>query len=293
MNTIVCIGNFDGVHRGHAALIAHAAGHGTPWVWTPAPHPRSVFGQTFGLLTLCRDKTALLHAAGAGQVRYLPFRRICLLTHREFEAELAAHRPDGICIGADFRYGRGRTGDADTLRRAGFEVRVFDDERCADGLRIASARIRAALGAGDLCTAEHLLGRPWSLTSRVVHGRRLGRELGFATANLPPGRLLMPRAGVYAVQVTLPDGRIGPAVANLGLRPTVNGTRALCEVHLFDFAENLYGQRLRVTLHSFIRDERRFADLPALRTQIAADASVAAERLVAVVATHRTAGLRF
>lgn len=278
MNTIICIGNFDGVHRGHAALLHHAAQHGRVEAWVPAPHPQRLFGSINGLLSGVRQKTALLHAAGAERVHYFNFRKACLLTHVEFEALLHQAQPadtlGGICVGSDFRYGRGRLGDVDSLRRAGFSVHVPDDTRCVDGVRIASQRIRAALLDGDLPHVRALLGRPWVLPGRVIHGRQLGRTLGFPTLNLAPGPLLLPRAGVYAVRVLL-EGRVLHGVANFGRRPTLNGTRPLCEAHVFDFDEDLYGRRICVEPVCFLRDERRFDDLASLRDQIAQDVAAA------------------
>ncbi|MFK7886845.1 MAG: riboflavin kinase, partial [Gammaproteobacteria bacterium] len=184
-----------------------------------------------------------------------------------------------IVTGYDFRYGRAREGDVERLRedgrRAGYEVEQISAQRDGE-LVISSTAVREALAAGDLDAAHRLLGKRYSMSGRVVRGQQLGRTLGFATANLRPGRRVLPLEGVFAVQVC--DGatlRRHPAVASLGTRPTVNGQGHLLEVHLFDFQGNLYGRRLRVSFVKKLRDEARFASLEAMTEQMHRDASEA------------------
>jgi riboflavin kinase/FMN adenylyltransferase len=183
-----------------------------------------------------------------------------------------------LVIGDDFRFGRDRAGGFDTLQAAGarhgFEV-AETPTRTIDGLRVSSTAVRAALAAGDLPLATRLLGRHYGMGGRVVEGRRRGRDLGFPTANLRPGRRVLPVTGVFAVLVHGVAEAPWPAVANLGVRPTVDGDEPLLEVHLFDFSGDLYGRRIMVDFVARLRDERRFDNLDELAAQMQRDAGQA------------------
>lgn len=291
---VVALGNFDGVHRGHGAVIGTAAGWagrlGCPLgVLTFEPHPRAVFqpGLAPFRLTPLRNKARALAQGGVDLLYVARFDRQFL--HQSAEDFIDRVLVGGLAArvvvaGTDFRFGHRRTGDLALLARhgapAGLTVVGVDAFRDADGGTVSSTRVRAALQDGDPGLAARLLGRPWEIEGRVVEGDRLGRQLGFPTANVRFGAFLRPRFGVYAVRVALEGWEEGPlvwrpGVANLGRRPTLNGLDERMEVHLFDFAGSLYGRRLRVQLHSFLRGEQKFSDLEALKVQIALDAAAA------------------
>ena len=184
-----------------------------------------------------------------------------------------------LLIGEDFRFGAKRAGDIALLKRLGprygYEVEVLPAFARA-GVRVSSSAVRAALAAGDLAGAEGLLGRPYSISGRVVHGRKLGRELGFATANVQLKHNRPPLAGIYAVRVHGVGTASRPAVASLGVRPTITASgRAVLEVHLFDFSADLYGAHMRVEFLHKIRDEEKYSDLDALKAQIERDCEAA------------------
>jgi riboflavin kinase / FMN adenylyltransferase len=292
---VVAIGNFDGVHLGHQALVAAARRvaepHQAVGVLTFEPHPREVFDPTGAPKRLMRvtDKAIALARLGVDELIVLNFdTALCQMDPDHFAREVLARAlgVSHVVVGEGFRYGARRLGDVATLHASGlahgFSVtEVASVERL--GVRVSSTGVRAAVAAADLAMAETLLGRPYSLAGRVGHGQRLGRELGFPTANLR----LHPRAGVrngiYAVQVRGVPGFCGtlPAVASLGTRPTVGGVEPLLEVHLFDFSGNLYGHRIEVEFIAWLRDEERFDSLPALVAQMHADAHRAREILAA------------
>ncbi len=284
---VATIGNFDGMHRGHQAVIRQvvdeARSRGRPAVLvTFEPLPHEYFGGRGRVprLSRLRDKLAVLRGLGLDRV-------VCL----HFDARLAAMPADGfirrvlveglglrhLVIGDDFRFGRDRAGDFALLERAG-RAHGFSVERTRtyrlDGERVSSTRVRRALEAGELALAEHLLGRPFRVSGRVFHGDRRGRELGFPTANLAlPGG--SPLRGVFAVRVSGAGLAERPAVANVGRRPTVGGERLQLEVHLLDFQGALYGRLLEVAFCRRLRDERRFDGLAALRDQIHDDVAAA------------------
>ncbi|TBW06574.1 bifunctional riboflavin kinase/FAD synthetase [Azotobacter chroococcum subsp. isscasi] len=286
---VVTIGNFDGVHRGHQAILARlrerATELGLPGcVVIFEPQPREFFAPDSAppRLTRLREKLELLAAEGVDRVLCLAFnRRFCQLSAQAFVQSVLV---DGLGVrhlevGDDFRFGCDRAGDFAFLRQAG-AAEGFTVEAAVtvevDGLRVSSTRLRAALHHGDLPLAERLLGRPFSLCGRVLHGQKLGRQLGTPTANVQLKRRRVPLGGVYLVSTEL-DGRCWPGVANIGVRPSVAGDgRAHLEMHLLDFAGDLYGRHLRVTFHHKLRDEERFSSLEALKTAI--DADIAAAR---------------
>jgi riboflavin kinase/FMN adenylyltransferase len=283
----VALGNFDGVHLGHVQVLrtAHAARPDLKLaVLTLEPHPREVFRPDDPpfRLTLERERAALLADLGVALLYELRFDDAFSETTAEAFVTEVLHRGIGarhLVCGPDFAFGHRRGGDAAFLaRRAealgiGMTVApVLGDEAGP----ITSTRIRRALQDGYPERAAADLGRFWTIAGTVEHGDARGRSLGFPTANVPLGRHLEPARGVYAVTVRLADRSRHRGVANIGRRPTVNaGHESRVEVNLFDFEGDLYGQELAVSLHAFLRSERRFAGLDALRTQISADAAEA------------------
>ncbi|GAB2778309.1 bifunctional riboflavin kinase/FAD synthetase [Halomonas shantousis] len=281
---VATIGNFDGVHRGHQAILdqlkGRAAALGLPvTVVVFEPQPREFFAgdQAPPRLTRLRDKVELLAAHGAERILCLPFNEALRgLTAREFIDRVLVEGLGvrHLVVGDDFRFGCDRAGDFTLLRQVGAEcgfgvehTRTFtlDDER------VSSTRVRTLLASGNFAQAARMLGRPYRLSGRVVPDRQLGRTIGVPTANLPlPPRPLALR-GVYAVMVGLPDGRECQGVANIGWRPTVGSSRPVLEVHLFDFDEDLYGQRLDVMPCARLRGEIAFDGIEALKRQIHAD----------------------
>ena len=284
---VVVLGNFDGVHLGHAHLLrtAHAARPDSPLaVLTFEPHPRELFrpeDPPFRLM-LAAERAAALAQAGVAILYELAFDPA--FSHMPAEAFVAdvLHRGVGarhLACGPDYAFGHRRGGNIPLLAtRAealgiGFTAIPFLTDESG---QISSTRIRRALQDGYPERATALLGRPWSIRGVVARGEQRGRTLGFPTANIALGCHLEPARGVYAVHATLPDGAVIPGVANLGRRPTVNdGTESRLEVHLFDYAGSLYDLDLSVSLHAFIRSEQKFAGLDELRSQIAADAAAA------------------
>jgi len=280
------IGNFDGVHRGHRALIervvAKAVESATAsCVLTFEPHPREFFSPDAApaRLTRLRDKLELIAATGVERVHVVRFdARFAALSAARFIDEVLV-RGLGVfrlIVGRDFRFGAGRAGDFAALEHAagrdGFALEAMPDVSF-EGERVSSSAVRTALQAGDFAQAERLLGRPYTISGRVVHGARLGRGLGFPTANIALAQR-PPLAGIYVVEVD----ELGPGVASVGLRPTVNPVATpLLEVHLFDCDDELYGRRLRVRFLRKLRDEAKFDSLPALREAIARDAAEARE----------------
>lgn len=282
--TVALIGNLDGVHIGHQALIretcALAATLGAP----PAailfdPHPTRVFrdGVRPFLLTTLPERIRLLGAYGIERALILPFiPALWQQTPQAFIAETLHARLGlrGVVTGADFQFGRDRAGNADmlhTLAKAhGMAVKAVPLVGLGPAQRTSSSEIRRALEGGHIELATQMLGRPWRIKGEVVQGQALARTLGTPTANIPLGEHLRPRFGVYVVEVDIDGRRVG-GVANIGTRPTVGGTDERLEVHLFDFAGDLYGRQLGVDLLGFIRAEQTFDGLDALTAQIARD----------------------
>lgn len=297
---VLAVGNFDGVHRGHRMLIETAeriAGDmGAPaGVLTFEPHPRVLFRPDTPpfRITPPADKLRLIAATGAEITVVLPFTaELAGMTAADFVLDILVRRLRiaHLVIGFDFCFGQGRGGDIAVLRymgeMEGFGVTVIDpvgDNDCKPGEGFSSSAIRRALQAGDAASAASQLGRPWSVTGTVAKGDQRGRTIGFPTANLSLGDYLRPALGVYAVDVVLDDGRLVPGVANIGRRPTFGKLDENLEVHLFDFAEDLYGRTIEVRLLAHIRAERKFAGLDELKAQIAAD-SAEARRITAASA---------
>lgn len=287
---VATIGNFDGVHRGHQAILTRvrerASELGVPSCAVVfEPQPREFFAPETAPARLARlrDKIELLKAAGIDRVVCLAFnRRLRELSAAQFVQQVLV---DGLGvqhleIGDDFRFGCDRAGDFEFLQQAGMAA-GFTVEAAATvelaGLRISSTRVRDALAAADFALAERLLGRPYSIRGRVLHGQKLARQLGSPTANVQLKRRKAPLQGVYLVSAEV-NGQRYPGVANIGVRPSVTGDgRAHLEVHLLDFAGDLYGQNMTVAFHRKLRDEQRFASLEALKKAI--DADIAAARV--------------
>ncbi|MBW8268265.1 bifunctional riboflavin kinase/FAD synthetase [Caldovatus sp. SYSU G05006] len=289
----VALGNFDGVHRGHVAVLraAHAARPDLRLAaLTFEPHPREHFRPDDPpfRLTLPEVKVALLGAHGARIVYVIPFTAEFAAMPAEAFVEQVLHRGIGarhLACGADFAFGHRRGGDVAFLAREaekrGIGLTVVPHLADAGG-PISSTRIRRALQDGYPERAAEMLGRPWEVRGRVEHGDKLGRTLGWPTANMWLGRHLEPARGVYAVRVALPDGTLREGVANVGRRPTLGGDpKTRLETHIFDFAGDLYGQKIGVRLEHFLRPDERFADLAALKAAIARDAEEARRVLAA------------
>lgn len=295
----VAIGAFDGLHLGHQALIGRALARARerqlePVVLSFEPLPREYFQRALGVprLMTAREKIERLRAMGVDHVGLLRFDRALSETSAEdFVRELLVERLAAreVWIGPDFRFGHGRRGDLAMLEAMGSELGFSAhtiDPVSVGGERVSSTRVRAALSQGDHATAHALLGREFSISGRVIHGQKLGRTLGYPTANIPLGKRLPPVHGIYAVRVTGAGLRDWPSVASLGTRPTVNGRELLLEAHLFDFDGDLYGQRLRVDFVGKIRDEARFANLDDLTARMHLDA-VEARRILSETLTYQ------
>lgn len=277
---VLAIGNFDGVHPGHQALIAQAKAQAAARktraaVMTFEPHPREFFKPDDPpfRLTLLPMKARLLAALGVDDIFAPPF-------DAGFAAQSAAAfmdflrdrlEPESIVVGADFAFGKGRGGGIDTLREM-FDVTVVKPVTCPQGAVYSSTRIRALLQEGKLQEAAALLGRPWEVEAEVVHGDKRGRELGFPTANQQVDRYIRIPYGIYAVRVMV-EGWTAPraGVANFGIRPMFKIRRPIFETHIFDFNGDIYGKDMRVEPVKFLRAERAFDDLDALVRQMKQD----------------------
>ncbi|MFT5781735.1 MAG: riboflavin kinase/FMN adenylyltransferase [Pseudomonas sp.] len=285
---VATIGNFDGVHCGHQAVLQRLRERASELkvpscVVVFEPQPREFFSpQTAPVrLTRLRDKLELLAAAGVDRVLCLAFnRRLRELSAEQFVQKVLL---DGLAvqhleIGDDFRFGCDRAGDFAFLQQAGQQHGFTLEEAVTveqGGSRISSTRVRDALASADFAEVDALLGRPFQIAGRILHGQKLARQLGAPTANVQLKRCRVPLSGVYVVSVEL-DGVCQPGVANIGVRPSVQSDgHAHLEVHLLDFAGDLYGRHLSVTFKHKLRDEQRFASLDALKTAIAADVAAA------------------
>ena len=323
----IALGNFDGIHRGHQQVVKpilqysgrasnsnlslktdQETGSTYATVVTFNPHPKEFFsGESQKLLTTLGEKIAQLEQVGIEQLILLPFdRNLALLSPQQFVTEILVKELAAslISVGENFRFGYQRAGTVADLQaiasQYGISVNITSIQNCQEG-RISSSAIRQALAAGDVDTANRLLGRAYSLTGKVVTGQKLGRTIGFPTANLQvsPHKLL-PRRGVYAVRVKilppsnhdrllssleqsgaikisydqLATTRETWGVMNIGNRPTVMGKTDTVEVHLLDWTGDLYGQTITVELGQFLRPEQKFPSLDALKTQIANDCKI-------------------
>jgi riboflavin kinase / FMN adenylyltransferase len=279
---VVALGNFDGVHRGHQAVLARAAAlaaaHGAPLgVVTFDPHPARYFapGAAPFALTTTAQKLARLDALGVDTAFVLGFDAALASTSADsFIADVLIGQLGvaGAVAGYDFTFGKGRAGNTQLLKSAGLPVDIVEPYGGADP--VSSTRVRERLMAGAPDEAAALLGRWWQVAGVVGHGDKRGRTIGFPTANIALGDYQRPRLGVYAVRMHV-GGRVLDGVANLGRRPTVGGQDERLEVHLFDFDGDLYDQAVDVDLLAFIRPEQTFDGLPALKAQIARDSAAA------------------
>lgn len=277
----LAIGIFDGVHRGHQALIEEAKADaaktgGTAVVMTFEPHPMMFFQRSEPPLRLSSPglKERLLSRQGVDHLVVLPFETSRAgQTAEEFVEDLrGACRPlGGIVVGADWRFGKGRTGDVALLQElGGFEVDGIPAV-AIDGEMISSTAIRLAIARGDLAFAEKALGRPYSILGPVVPGRGAGKQIGFPTANIDTDGFQLPPDGVYAAQIRIGEKSFR-GILNLGLRPTVShDAKRVLEVHLFDFEGDLYGTDVEVEFLCFVRPEQKFGSIDELRAQIARD----------------------
>jgi riboflavin kinase/FMN adenylyltransferase len=288
---VVALGTFDGVHLGHRAIlgaaVAHARAAGSPALaCTFEPHPLEILqaGRAPQPITTLDERLDLIAACGVDGTVVL-----------DFTPELAAVEPEAfvtdvlverllarrVVVGFNHRFGRGARGDAGLLRglgaRLGFHVDVVEP-LTVDGVPVSSTAIRAALGRGDLAAAARMLGRPYTLPGKVVAGAGRGRTLGFPTANVAPDRPALIAPGVYACTAEI-AGQSRPAVVNVGVRPTFGEDTLAVEAYLLDFSGDLYGQTIRLTFVSRVREERRFAGVDALQAQIAADVEAARRSL--------------
>ncbi len=296
---VVTIGNFDGVHLGHRAIMDVVTGRaraldGEAAVYTFDPHPRRVLApdRPLGLLTTLEQKLELLEDLGVDLVVVEPFTREFAATPADVFVREILHRrfrPREVYVGYDFHFGRDREGSMRTLTelgpRLGFAVTIVP-EVTVEGEDVNSTRIRRLLAEGRVEVAARLLGRPYAIRGRVARGDRRGRELGFPTLNLDPESEVLPRAGVYAGEVRFldsgdpPPREALPAVINVGTRPTVDRSgRVLAEAHVPGRDFDAYGRRVEMSFRARLRDERRFPDLVALRAQIRRDCEAALARL--------------
>lgn len=292
--SVVCIGAFDGLHRGHQALVGRARARarelGLPLVclsFEPLPREFFLAADPPARLLGPAAKVAGLRALGVDGVGLLRFNAAMAAMPAEAFVRAALVdklRAREVWVGPDFRFGHRRGGDVALLERLG-EGLGFRTQAlplvAAEGERVSSTAVRAALAAADFARAAALLGRPYAIPGRVVRGRRLGRTLGYPTANLRFGGRRPPLQGIFATWVRGVGERPMPGVASLGTRPTVDGHEPLLEVHLFDFAGDLYGRRIEVEFVAKLRDEVKFDGLPALVEQMDRDAAAARALLAA------------
>lgn len=285
---VVALGNFDGFHRGHQAVVGRAIDRaqteGRPAiVATFDPHPARHFrpdARPFRLTTL-DQRERLFAAAGADAMLVFHFNDALAGTSATDFARLLVERigAAGVVTGEDFTFGRDRSGDVARLAELGRELGLRAEAVSAvtdgGGDVVSSTRIREALWAGDCRTAARLLTRPFAIEGRVVPGDQVGRELGYPTANVDLDRYLRPAYGVYAVRGRLPDGRVLDGAANLGIRPQFDPPKELFEPHFLDFSGDLYGQVIEVELIERIRGEAKFDSLDGLKAQIGRDCDTA------------------
>lgn len=289
----MAIGAFDGLHRGHQALLTQVRERAqqldcTPLVVSFEPLPRAFFSrEPLPRLSSVREKLRGFAAAGMEHTLLLRFNAALTamsaedFVRRVLVGRLAARE---VWVGADFRFGHKRVGDVALLEQMGAQ---FGFAACTmpavqlEGARVSASRVRLLLAAGEFAGAEPLLGRPFVIEGKVDYGKQLGRTLGYPTANIHLQQRVSPVHGVFAVRVGLGEGECSwPGVASLGVRPTVNEvSEPLLEVHLFDFDGDLYGQRMAVEFVAKLRDEQKFDGLEPLKIQMAADARMARELL--------------
>ncbi len=289
---IIALGNFDGFHLGHQAVVGRAVQRGAHErkpviVATFDPHPVRFFRPDTPpfRLTSLDQRERLFAAAGADAMLVFHFDADLAATSAEdYVSHLLAERigASGVVTGEDFTFGRGRGGNVDVLRDVGAARGIIAETVApvtADGEIVSSSRIREALQAADPGAATRLLTRPFAIAGEVIHGDKRGRDLGWPTANVELGPFLRPAYGIYAVRVRLDDDSEHAGVASLGVRPTFDPPVELLEAVLFDWSGDLYGRTIEVALHHYLRPEARFDDLSALKSQMDRDAAQARELL--------------
>ncbi len=284
---VLTVGNFDGVHVGHQQLIKQTIEKARvaqlhSMALTFEPHPFQYFKRgAIPRLTRFREKFCALADLGLDHILFLRFNeKLAQCTAQQFVDEIIIKKlqPKSILIGEDFRFGHQRQGDfaflAARCRAVGIEVNAMEAVQVG-GERVSSTRVRAALAQGDHPLVARLLGHPYTMKGRVVGGDQRGRQWGFPTANIHLDRDLTPVWGVYTAYMHGITSQPWPGVANVGVRPTVDGMRCLLEVHLFDFNQDIYGKHVEIEFCTKLRDEIRFADISLLKTQIADDVLMA------------------
>jgi riboflavin kinase / FMN adenylyltransferase len=292
--SIVALGNFDGFHLGHQAVVSRAVARAfherrPVIVATFDPHPVRFFKPEvppFRLTTLDQRDKLFAHAGADAMLVFEFGAELASTSAEDFVSRLLAGRigAAGVITGDDFTFGRGRTGNVATLKTLGAHSGIAAEavaQVLVDGERVSSGRVRDALIAGGTGDATRMLSRPYAIEGAVQRGDQRGRELGYPTANLQLGDYLRPRYGIYAVRETLGDGSEHPGVASLGVRPTFEPPQELLEAHLFDFDGDLYGRTIEVALHAYIREEKKFDDVEALVAQMRED-EAAARKLLAI-----------
>lgn len=292
--SIVALGNFDGFHLGHQAVVGRAIQRAfherrPVIVATFDPHPVRFFKPDvppFRLTSLDQRERLFGHAGADAMLVFEFGAELAAMDAEQFVSEVVGRQigAAGVVTGDDFSFGKGRSGDPALLAKLGLNHGITAEavpQVLLDGERISSGRIREALVAGDTGTATRMLSRSFAIEGVVQSGDRRGRELGYPTANLVLGRYLRPRYGIYAVRATLEDGTEHPGVASLGIRPTFDPPQELLETHLLEFDGDLYGQKIEVALHDFIREEVKFETIDALVAAMRSD-EAAARRLLAL-----------
>jgi riboflavin kinase/FMN adenylyltransferase len=285
---IVALGNLDGFHLGHQAVVSRAVARGhherrPVIVATFDPHPVRFFKPDlppFRLTTLDQREELFAHAGADAMLVFAFDASLASTSAEDFVADILGRHIGAAAVvtGEDFTFGRGRAGNAAILRELGAAQGIAAETVAPvilDGAPVSSSRIRDALAAGDPATATHLLTRPFAIEGVVRHGDARGRELGYPTANLALGPYQRPAYGIYAVTVRLDDGREHRGVASLGVRPTFDPPLELLEAYLFDFEGDLYGRTIEVALHAFLRPEAKFQSAGALIAQMDKDAAEA------------------
>jgi riboflavin kinase/FMN adenylyltransferase len=289
-NAVVTSGTFDGVHLGHQKIIQRIRElarsiHGETVLITFWPHPRLVLYPTehhLRLLSTFEEKANLLRQFGIDHLVTIPFtQEFSQMTSEEFIRKILVEKihTKKLVIGYDHRFGKNREGSFEYLKshgqEFGFELEEISRQD-VDEIGVSSTKIRKALESGDIKTATNYLGRPYELNGLVVKGQQIGRSIGFPTANIhiPNDYKLIPHDGVYAVEVKV-EGVLYKAMLNIGNRPTVDGTRKTVEAHLFDFQGDLYNKLVTVSFKEFIREERKFENLEALKNQLVQDQKLA------------------
>ncbi|MCC2666253.1 MAG: riboflavin biosynthesis protein ribF [Gammaproteobacteria bacterium] len=285
---VATIGNFDGVHQGHQALLKQVILRAKElnlssrvMIFEPQPAEFFLKDKCIARLTRFREKFYYLAKEKVDEVWVVLFNKaLALLTATEFiEHVLCAQLyVKHLIVGEDFRFGQGRKGDVALLKakgqQLGFTVETMPSVMI-EGERVSSTRVRNALANADHLLAEQLLGRPYCMLGRVVYGNQLGRTLGFPTANIYLHRRVTPIHGIYAVRLHGIAKKGLPGVANIGIRPTIGGTRTLLEVHVFDFSQTIYGSQVCVEFCKKLREEAKFENLELLKAQMCLDAAEA------------------